>query len=80
MRGLFFSEEENDLVKFEAAIPREESQKLAKSFQRTKHFVPTRSHPSAPDKGGLPETAAGLASVSGSITYCRRYSVLTMHS
>ncbi|KAG9051307.1 hypothetical protein FS837_009574 [Tulasnella sp. UAMH 9824] len=56
------SEEENDLVKFEAAIPREESERLAKKFQRTKHFVPTRSHPSAPDKGGLPETAAGLAS------------------
>ncbi|KIO31869.1 hypothetical protein M407DRAFT_241622 [Tulasnella calospora MUT 4182] len=57
------SEEENDLVKFEAAIPREESEKLARSFQRTKHFVPTRSHPGAPDKGGLPQTAAGLAAL-----------------
>ncbi|KAG9051306.1 hypothetical protein FS837_009573 [Tulasnella sp. UAMH 9824] len=56
------SEEENDLVKLEEAIPREESESLSKSFQRTKHFVPTRSHPSAPDKGGLFETAAGLAS------------------
>ncbi|KAG9018217.1 hypothetical protein FRB90_011852 [Tulasnella sp. 427] len=55
------SEEEKDLVKFEAAIPREESQSLAKSFQRTKQFVPTRSHPSAPDKGGLFQNAAGLA-------------------
>ncbi|KAG8955337.1 hypothetical protein FRC04_008688 [Tulasnella sp. 424] len=55
------SEEENDLVKFEAAIPREESEALAKSFQRTKAFVPTRSHPSAPDKGGLFQNAAGLA-------------------
>ncbi|KAG8919388.1 hypothetical protein FRC00_011417 [Tulasnella sp. 408] len=57
------SEEENDLPKLEAAIPREESEALAKSFQRTKNFVPTRAHPGAPDKGGLPETAAGLAAL-----------------
>ncbi|KAG8955338.1 hypothetical protein FRC04_008689 [Tulasnella sp. 424] len=55
------SEEENDLVKLEAAIPREESQALARSFQRTKAFVPTRAHPGISDKGGLFESAAGLA-------------------
>lgn len=77
---LVVSEEQNDLAKLEKAMPREESESLAKSFQRCKHFVPTRSHPSAPDKGGLFETAAGLAMVSGSVIYCRRYSVLTMHS
>ncbi|KIO31868.1 hypothetical protein M407DRAFT_241621 [Tulasnella calospora MUT 4182] len=55
------SEEENDLVKFEAAISREESEAMAKSFQRAKKFAPTHSHPNAPDKGGLFQTAAGLA-------------------
>ncbi|KAG8897359.1 hypothetical protein FRB99_008208 [Tulasnella sp. 403] len=55
------SEEEQDLVKMERALPPDESTQMAKSFQRTKMFVPTRSHPSAPDKGGLFETAAGLA-------------------
>ncbi|KAG8928560.1 hypothetical protein FRC01_005739 [Tulasnella sp. 417] len=73
------SEEENDLVKFETAIPREESEALAKSFQRTKHFVPTRSHPNAPDKGGFFETAAGLAAVSGSAVYYQQFPVLTTH-
>ncbi|KAG8989531.1 hypothetical protein FRB95_005451 [Tulasnella sp. JGI-2019a] len=57
MRG----EEQNDLPKFEAAISREESTRLAKSFATTKNFVPTRAHPSISDKGGLFETAAGLA-------------------
>lgn len=43
-------EERDDLPKLEQVIPRDESERLAKSFQRTKMFVPTRSHPSAPDK------------------------------
>jgi len=54
-------EEQNDLPKFEDAISHDDSVKLAKSFSRTKQLAPTRSHPSAPDKGGLFQTAAGLA-------------------
>ncbi|KLJ12530.1 hypothetical protein EMPG_12446 [Blastomyces silverae] len=52
-------EEEDDLVKLESALQEEESKKLATSFGRTKAFVPTRSHPSAPDKPPF-ETAVGL--------------------
>jgi len=54
------SEEENDLIEFEKAVPEGESAKMATSFSRTKMFVPTRSHPSAPDQGGPFETVAGL--------------------
>lgn len=43
-------EETEDLVKLEQAVPTDESRSLAASFKRTKMFVPTRSHPSAPDK------------------------------
>lgn len=42
-------EETIDLVKLENAITSDESARLARSFDRTKHFVPTRAHPSAPD-------------------------------
>lgn len=52
-------EEEEDLVKLENALQAEESEKLATSFGRTKAFVPTRSHPSAPDKPPF-ETVVGL--------------------
>ncbi|KAL2819968.1 hemerythrin HHE cation binding domain-containing protein [Aspergillus granulosus] len=52
-------EEAEDLPKLEDAISAEESEKLAKSFGRTKMFVPSRSHPSAPDKPPF-ETAVGL--------------------
>ncbi|RFU77946.1 hypothetical protein TARUN_4276 [Trichoderma arundinaceum] len=54
-------EEEEDLPKLEQAVSDEESQKLSKSFQRTKLFVPTHSHPSAPDKPPF-ETVVGLLS------------------
>ncbi|TFK36182.1 hypothetical protein BDQ12DRAFT_725232 [Crucibulum laeve] len=53
------SEENEDLPLLEAAIGREDSQSAAKSFERTKKFVPTRSHPSAPNKPPF-ETLAGL--------------------
>ncbi|KAJ5179950.1 hypothetical protein N7492_003160 [Penicillium capsulatum] len=43
-------EETVDLVKLEGAVTSEESARLARSFGRTKHFVPTRAHPSAPDR------------------------------
>lgn len=37
-----FREEEEQLPRFEQAISREESAKLARSFERTKMFAPTR--------------------------------------
>lgn len=48
-----------DLVKLESAITPEESERLGKSFDRTKIFMPTRSHPSLPDRPPY-ETATGL--------------------
>lgn len=52
-------EEEEDLVLLERALSKEDSEGLATSFERTKMFVPTRSHPKAPDKPPF-ETAVGL--------------------
>ncbi|KAK9428924.1 hypothetical protein V1505DRAFT_401513 [Lipomyces doorenjongii] len=53
------SEEEVQLPQIERALSADESIKLAKSFSRTKHFVPTHSHPSAPNKPPF-ETAVAL--------------------
>ncbi|KAK2731572.1 hypothetical protein FQN55_004645 [Onygenales sp. PD_40] len=52
-------EEADDLPALESAISSQDSEKLSESFKRTKMFVPTRSHPSAPDKPPF-ETAIGL--------------------
>ncbi|KAF9088776.1 hypothetical protein BGX27_002628 [Mortierella sp. AM989] len=52
-------EEEHDLVALENALKEDDSEDLYKSFNRSKMFAPTRSHPSAPDKPPF-ETAAGL--------------------
>ncbi|RSH94906.1 hypothetical protein EHS25_004712 [Saitozyma podzolica] len=52
-------EEQDDLPKLEEVLSREDSKSLASDFERTKKFVPTRSHPSAPDKPPF-ETAMGL--------------------
>jgi len=57
-------EEHDDLPALEKAFEKQStstdtSESYAKSFQRTKHFVPTKSHPSAPDKPPF-ETVAGL--------------------
>lgn len=52
-------EEKDDLPALEKALDADASAALARSFDRTKHFVPTRSHPSAPDRPPF-ETAAGL--------------------
>jgi hypothetical protein len=52
-------EEEDDLPKLEKAIDESASESIANSFERTKMFVPTKSHPSAPDKPPF-ETVAGL--------------------
>ncbi|RHZ72771.1 hypothetical protein CDV55_106953 [Aspergillus turcosus] len=52
-------EETTDFVKLESAITPSESERLAKSFGRTKMFVPSRSHPNAPNKPPF-ETVVGL--------------------
>jgi hypothetical protein len=52
-------EENDDLPALEKAIATAESESLAKSFERTKAFVPSRSHPSAPSKPPF-ETVVGL--------------------
>lgn len=45
----------------EQVLEESESQDLAMSFARTKHFVPTHSHPDAPNKPPY-ETVAGMLS------------------
>lgn len=54
-------EEEKDMPELESKIKHleNESQSLAKSFERTKLFVPSRSHPSAGERPPF-ETAMGL--------------------
>ncbi|KAF8976143.1 hypothetical protein BGZ46_008502 [Entomortierella lignicola] len=52
-------EEEHDLIVLEDALQVKDSESLSNSFKRTKYFVPTRSHPNAPDKPPF-ETVAGL--------------------
>lgn len=52
-------EETEDLPKLEDALSQEESEGLSQSFGRTKMFVPSRSHPSAPDRPPY-ETVVGL--------------------
>ncbi|KAJ5542911.1 hypothetical protein N7535_005333 [Penicillium sp. DV-2018c] len=52
-------EETDDLVKLDAVLSEADSQSYAKKFGRTKMFVPSRSHPSAPDKPPF-ETVVGL--------------------
>ncbi|TDL19010.1 hypothetical protein BD410DRAFT_453300 [Rickenella mellea] len=59
LREHAISEEQHDLPSLENALNRDESQATANSFQRTKKFVPTRAHPSAPDKPPF-ETLAGF--------------------
>jgi hypothetical protein len=52
-------EENDDLPALESAIQNDESESIAKSFGRTKAFVPSRSHPNAPNKPPF-ETVIGL--------------------
>ncbi|RJE21643.1 hypothetical protein PHISCL_06019 [Aspergillus sclerotialis] len=52
-------EEGEDLPKLEKALSEADSEKLGTSFERTKMFVPSRSHPAAPDRPPF-ETAVGL--------------------
>ncbi|EHL00325.1 hypothetical protein GLAREA_03270 [Glarea lozoyensis ATCC 20868] len=52
-------EENDDLPALETALSEDDSEALAGSFGRTKHFVPTRSHPMAPARPPF-ETVVGL--------------------
>jgi len=52
-------EETDDLPALDAQLNAEDAESLATSFRRTKAFVPSRSHPSAPSKPPF-ETVAGL--------------------
>jgi len=52
-------EENDDLVALDEAISEADAESLAKSFGRTKAFVPSRSHPMAPSKPPF-ETVVGL--------------------
>ena len=52
-------EEEQDLPQWAAQLDVADAESVAKSFERTKMFVPSRSHPSAPNKPPF-ETAVGL--------------------
>lgn len=52
-------EEGEDLVRLEEMLSRAESEALSRSLDRTKMFVPSRSHPTAPNKPPF-ETAVGL--------------------
>jgi hemerythrin-like domain-containing protein len=52
-------EEEEDLVQLEDALSRADSEALTRSLDRTKMFVPSRSHPLAPSKPPF-ESAVGL--------------------
>lgn len=55
----FRQEEREELVWLEEALSQAESEALARSFERTKLFVPSRSHPMAPSKPPF-ETVVGL--------------------
>jgi hypothetical protein len=54
-------EEESDLPALEKALDIDDSEHMARSFERTKKFVPTRSHPMAPQRPPF-ETAIALLS------------------
>jgi len=53
-------EKTEDMPRLEALLSREESESIARSFQRTKNIVPTRSHPAAPTEYYLENLAALL--------------------
>ncbi|EPE28356.1 hypothetical protein GLAREA_09476 [Glarea lozoyensis ATCC 20868] len=53
-------EKNHDMPRLESVLPPGESEKIALSFARTKKFVPTKSHPSAPTSSVLSEGLAGL--------------------
>ena len=54
-------EANEDMPRLEQLLSKEESIKLANQFERTKMILPTRSHPSAPNKPYFENFAAMLA-------------------
>ncbi|KAL8758693.1 MAG: hypothetical protein Q9184_003850 [Pyrenodesmia sp. 2 TL-2023] len=54
-------ESEEDMPRLENKLSQEESQALARNFERTKLISPTRSHPSAPNRPYFENFAAMLA-------------------
>ncbi len=54
-------ESKQDMPKLEDILTREESKSLANYFEKTKLIVPTRSHPSAPNKPYFENFAGMLA-------------------
>lgn len=52
-------EEQKDMVAIENSLTAEDSEHLARNFERTKVLTPTRSHPGAPDRPPF-DTVAGL--------------------
>lgn len=54
-------ESNEDMPRLEKLLSREESRALANQFERTKIILPTRSHPSAPNKPYFENFAALLA-------------------
>ena len=52
-------EEQDDLPALDKVTREEDAQNLAKMFNRTKAFVPSRSHPHAPSRPPF-ETVVGL--------------------
>ncbi|ORY59958.1 uncharacterized protein BCR38DRAFT_397957 [Pseudomassariella vexata] len=54
-------DEEQNLSKLEEALTLTESKELCQSFEKTKYFVPSRSHPMAPNKPPFDNAAAFLA-------------------
>lgn len=59
-------EETVDLPALDGAITKEESERQ-KSLGRTKAFIPTRSHPMAPNKPPF-ETVAGLMAAASKVS------------
>lgn len=54
-------EVKEDMPRLEEILTREESKSLANYFEKTKLILPTRSHPSAPNKPYFENFAAMLA-------------------
>lgn len=61
--------ESQDKPRLGSALPKEESEKIAKSFIRTKQIAPTKSHADAPTANLLIEGLAGLLAAPGEIHF-----------
>jgi len=55
-------EEGQEIPMLMSKLSTSEDQSLVTQWDKTRTTVPTRPHPSAPDKGGLTKAAAGMAS------------------